>query len=69
MKQFGIGTLIAGLALAAVLLLRAEIACARQDQAEATALATQLRDALRQAPIERPDLVERLNALAPCIQK
>jgi eukaryotic-like serine/threonine-protein kinase len=55
--------------LAAVLLLRAEIACARQDQAEATALATQLRDALRQAPIERPDLVERLNALAPCIQK
>jgi tetratricopeptide (TPR) repeat protein len=55
--------------LATVLLLRAEIACSRQDHAEARALATQVLEALRQAPIERPDLVERLNALEPCIQK
>ena len=55
--------------LAAVLLLRAEIACSRQDRAEAGALAAQVREALRQAPIERPDLVKRLDALERCIRE
>jgi tetratricopeptide (TPR) repeat protein len=55
--------------LAEVLLLRAEIACERQDRAETMALVAQVRAALEQASIERPDLVTRLNALDACMQR
>jgi tetratricopeptide (TPR) repeat protein len=55
--------------LASYLVARAEMACERQASEEARQLVTQARDALRNAPIERPDLVERLNVLDPCIRE